>query len=152
MITASDAHSPIKSLHFATAYYDKIFTRISGPPWWLIKNLNLAFVPTSNNNYVLRYNPNWEVPEPPSPPKCHCSHSTLSGRQSICTCSCCHYRCPTHCYNLDPLLLLSHAYLLFDSYLPQPCILSHTSPTMTHSNPYLRNVYIDLGTRCNTLT
>ena len=98
MITASDAHHPIKNLHFAAANYDKIFTQISGPPRWLIRNLNLAFVPVplSNNNYVLRYDPNWEIPEPTPPPKLHCSHSSLSGKQLICTCNCCHYRCPTH--------------------------------------------------------
>ena len=98
MITASDAHRPIKNLHYAAAYYDKIFTRISGPPHWLIRNLNLAFTPISSNNhiYFLRYNPNWEIPEPTSPPRYHCSHGPLSGTQLICTCSCCHYRCPTH--------------------------------------------------------
>ena len=98
MITASDTHRPIKNLQFAAAYYDKIFTQISGPPWWLIRNLDLAFTPVPLNNhiYFLRYNPNWEIPEPSSPAKYYCSHSPLSGKQLICTCSCCHYHCPTH--------------------------------------------------------
>ena len=98
MITASDAHRPIKNLQFASAYYNKIFTRISGPPWWSIRNLDLTFTPVPLNDHVyfLRYNPNWEIPEPSSPPKYHCSHGPLSGRQLICTCSCCHYHCPTH--------------------------------------------------------
>ena len=97
MITASDGHHPIKNLQFSSAYYDKIFTWISGPPRWLIKNLDLTFTPISHNHvYFLRYNPNWEIPEPTSPPKYHCSHSPLSGKQLICTCSCCHYHCPTH--------------------------------------------------------
>ena len=49
-------------------------------------------------------------------------------------------------------VLLSHTYLLSDSCLPWPCTLSHTSSTVTPNNPYLRNIYIDLGTRCNNLT
>ena len=42
MITASDAHRPIRNLQFTSNYYDKIFRRISGPPQWLTRNLDLA--------------------------------------------------------------------------------------------------------------
>ena len=98
MITASTTHHINGNLHLVATYYDKIFTRISGPPRWLIRNINLAFTPISlpNDNYFLRYNPNWEIPEPSSPPRHSCSHDTLFGRQLICTCICCHYCCPTH--------------------------------------------------------
>ena len=67
MITASTAHHIHRNLTLAAAYYDKIFTRISGPPHWLVQQLQLAFVPISlsDNNYYLRYNPKWELPEPP---------------------------------------------------------------------------------------
>ena len=69
MITASTAHYINGNLTLASDYYDKIFTRISGPPCWLARRLQLAFVPVSlpNNKYYLRYNPKWEVPEPPTP-------------------------------------------------------------------------------------
>ena len=98
MITASTAHYINGNLTLASDYYDQIFTRISGPPRWLSRRLQLAFVPVSlpNDKYYLRYNPKWELPEPPIPRRHPCSHSKLSGREPLCTCSCCHYRCPTH--------------------------------------------------------
>ena len=68
MITASTAHYIHGNLPLASAYYDKIFTRISGPPHWLTQQLQLTFIPIPlpNNNYYLRYNPDWELPEYPT--------------------------------------------------------------------------------------
>ena len=45
-------------------------------------------------------------------------------------------------------VLISHAYLPFDSFLSRPCTFSHDHSTLTHDYPCLRNVYIDQGTRC----
>ena len=73
------------------------------------------------------------------------------------------------CYDWDPFLplfhayrplahvshdhvLVSHAYLSSDSYLSRSCTFSHDYSALTHSYPYLRNVYIDLGTHCRTPT
>ena len=47
-----------------------------------------------------------------------------------------------------PMTLISHTYLSSDSCLSWPCTSSHTYSIMTHTCPYLRNIYIDLGTRC----
>ena len=72
------------------------------------------------------------------------------------------------CYNLNPLFTFPHTNLSddsllsrpctyvsqsssFDSLLSWPCTLSHDNSTMTHNHPYLRNIYIDLGARCNNL-
>ena len=98
MITASTTHHIHRNLSLASTHYNKIFTRISGPPCWLSRNLQLAFVPVSlpNDNIYLQYNCKWEIPETPIPQSHRCSHQKLSGRETLCTCSCCHYHCPTH--------------------------------------------------------
>ena len=95
MITASTAHHINGNLTLASAYYNKIFTQISGPPRWLAQRHQLTFVPVSlpNNNYYLRYNPKWELPKPPSFRRTPCPHRDLSGREPLCMCSCCHYHC-----------------------------------------------------------
>ena len=69
MITASTAHHIHGDLLLASEYYDKIFTRISGPPRWLSKQLQLAFIPVPlpNDKHYLQYNPKWEIPKPPTP-------------------------------------------------------------------------------------
>ena len=97
IITADLAHRPIPDLELALAYYNKIFRRISGPPKWLTRNLRQAFeeVEKADGTAFLRYNPDWEIPETPVPTKKHCNHPPLSGSSTLCTCSCCHYRCPT---------------------------------------------------------
>ena len=91
-------HHPIRNLELASAYYNKIFQRISGPPKWLTRNLQQAFkqVETANGNAFLQYNPNWEIPKTPVPTKQCCNHPLFSGSSTLCTCLCCHYRCPTH--------------------------------------------------------
>ena len=98
MITTSTAHHIKGNLNLISTYYDKIFTRISGSPCWLTQRLQLAFVtvPLPNNNHCLCYNPNWEIPEYPTLLHHPCSHPKLSGKETLCACSCCHYRCPTH--------------------------------------------------------
>ena len=98
IITADLAHRPISDLELALAYYNKIFRRISGPPKWLTHNLQQVFetVETADSTAFLQYNPDWEIPETPVPTKKRCNHPPLSGSSTLCTCSCCHYRCPTH--------------------------------------------------------
>ena len=98
IITADLAHRLISDLELALAYYNKIFCRISGPPKWLTRNLRQAFeeVETADGTTFLRYNPDWEIPETPVPTKKRCNHPPLSGSSTLCTCLCCHYRCPTH--------------------------------------------------------
>ena len=45
MITARTAHHIHGNLTLAADYYNKIFTRISGPPRWLSQRLQLTFIP-----------------------------------------------------------------------------------------------------------
>ena len=45
MITANTTHYINRDLTLAADYYDKIFTRLSGPPCWLAQRLQLTFVP-----------------------------------------------------------------------------------------------------------
>ena len=47
-------------------------------------------------------------------------------------------------------VIVSHAYLSSDLLLSQPCTSSHDYSILTRGNPYLSNVYIDLGIRCTT--
>ena len=97
-ITADLAHRPIKNLKLASAYYNKIFCHISGPPQWLQRNLQQVFevIETTSRQQFYWYNSNWEIPETPVLTKQHCNHPLLSGSSILCTCLCCHYRCPTH--------------------------------------------------------
>ena len=97
-ITADLAHRPITDLKLASHYYNKIFRCISGPPRWLTHNLRQAFetVETADSTAFLQYNPDWEIPKTPVPTKQCCNHPLLSGSSTLCTCSCCHYQCPTH--------------------------------------------------------
>ena len=55
MITASTAHHIHGDLILASDYYDKIFTRILGPPCWLSRQLQLTFIPIPlpNDKYYL---------------------------------------------------------------------------------------------------
>ena len=98
MITASTAHYIHGNLKLPSAYCNEIVTRISRPPRWLTQWLQLTFVPVHlpDNNHYLQYNPDWKLPEHPTPRHHKCSYSNLSGREPLCTCSCCHYHSPTH--------------------------------------------------------
>ena len=49
-------------------------------------------------------------------------------------------------------VIVSHAYPPSDSLLSQLCTFSHDYSTLTHGNPYLSNVYIDLGIHCKSPT
>ena len=97
-ITADLAHQLIRDLKLTSDYYNKIFRCISGLPKWLTRNLRQAFeqIETTDRNTFLQYNPDWEIPKTPVPTKQCCNHPPLSGSSTLCTCSCCHYRCPTH--------------------------------------------------------
>ena len=96
-ITANLAHQPIKDLKLASDYYNKIFWCISGPPKWLQQNLQQAFKEIEVNRHTFyQHNPDWEIPETPVLTKQCCNHPLLSGSSTLCTCSCCHYGCPTH--------------------------------------------------------
>src|SRR6267143_963119 len=98
-INTSTAHHINSNLPIAATYYNKIFTRISGPPCWLLKNLYKAFkqVETPTRSFLC-YNPHWNetIEEIVPSYNTHCHHPTYTGRALVCTCCCCHYHCPTH--------------------------------------------------------
>ena len=98
-IDAATAHRINGDLTLASQYFDKIFTRLNGPPRWLARNIDLAFewIDTPTFSYR-RYNPYWnkqEVP-PTVTRRSKCTHRQYTRSDLVCTCACCHYRCPTH--------------------------------------------------------
>ena len=63
-IDASTAHRINRDLTLASQYFDKIFTRLNGPPRWLARNIDSAFewIDTPTFTYR-RYNPYWNEQE-----------------------------------------------------------------------------------------
>ena len=97
-INAATAHHINGDLILASKYFDKIFTRINGPPRWLARNLTLAFewIDTPTSSYR-RYNPDWNEQEvKPIVKRSRCTHRQYTRSDLVCTCACCHYQCPTH--------------------------------------------------------
>ena len=104
-INAATAHHIHGDLQLASRYYNKIFRRLNGPPRWLYTQLYQAFreVKTANGSFM-RYNPNWNqtIEETISsydierPRRRTCLHPIYTAADLVCTCCCCHYRCPTH--------------------------------------------------------
>lgn len=97
-INAATAHHINGDLTLASKYFDKIFTRINGPPRWLARNISLAFewinTPTSSYHH---YNPNWKEEDIEQLiVSSKCDHPLYTCSDLVCTCACCHYQCPTH--------------------------------------------------------
>ena len=105
-INAATAHHINGDLPLASRYYNKIFKRISGPPPWLLQQLYKAFeeVETPRGSF-LHYNPRWNETIEEIVPSYNyrsrnrsnsCDHPIYTRSDLVCTCCCCHYRCPTH--------------------------------------------------------